>query len=145
MNITIRSPKTKAEWESYYELRYKILREPWGQPKGSEILADEEMAIHAIAINESQEILAVGRLQVNSPIQAQIRCMAVATKAQGLGVGKKIMAYLEEKAKSLGKKEIILDARENAVPFYKAIGYAIFAESYLLFNEIQHWKMQKNL
>lgn len=143
MNITVRPPETEAEWELYYELRYKVLREPWAQPKGSEVLTDEETAIHAIAINELQEVLAVGRLQINSPFQAQIRCMAVATKAQGQGVGKKIMAYLEEKAKTIGQQEIILDARENAVPFYKAIGYSIFAESYLLFDEIQHWKMRK--
>lgn len=145
MNIIIRPPETKAEWDAYYELRYTVLREPWAQPKGSEVLADEETAIHAIAINKLQEILAVGRLQINSPNQAQIRCMAVSAKAQRLGIGKKIMVYLEEKAKRNGQKEIILDARENAVPFYKANGYTIFAESYLLFNEIKHWKMKKLL
>ena len=44
-----------------------------------------------------------------------------------------------------GWTEIVLEARENAVPFYEAIGYTIVAESYLLFSEIQHYRMQKSL
>jgi hypothetical protein len=31
------------------------------------------------------------------------------------------------------------------VPFYRAIGYTIVAESYLLFGEIQHYRMKKAL
>jgi predicted GNAT family N-acyltransferase len=55
------------------------------------------------------------------------------------------MAYLEKEAKQKGWTEIVLEARENAVPFYQAIGYTIVAESYLLFGEIQHYRMQKNV
>jgi predicted GNAT family N-acyltransferase len=55
------------------------------------------------------------------------------------------MAYLEDQAKTKGWTEIVLEARENAVPFYKRIGYTINAESYLLFGEIQHYRMSKTL
>jgi predicted GNAT family N-acyltransferase len=55
------------------------------------------------------------------------------------------MVYLEEKARLKGWTEIVLEARENAVPFYKALGYTIITESYLLFGEIQHFRMQKQL
>ncbi len=36
MEIEIRSPKTELEWVNYYDLRYRILRQPWNQPIGSE-------------------------------------------------------------------------------------------------------------
>jgi predicted GNAT family N-acyltransferase len=55
------------------------------------------------------------------------------------------MNYLEELAQQKGIKEIILDARENAVKFYLSIGYEIFEDSYLLFGIIQHWKMRKEI
>jgi predicted GNAT family N-acyltransferase len=60
-------------------------------------------------------------------------------------VGKAIMLHLEEKAKEMRMQEIVLEARENAVPFYKSIGYVIEKESYLLFGEIQHYRMKKGI
>ena len=142
--MEIKSPQTDAEWKAYYALRFNVLREPWNQPLGSEILADEDQAIHAIAV-EDNEVLGVARMHESAEKQGQVRCVATATAAQGKGIGKGIMAYLEEQAKAKGWTEIVLEARENAVPFYEAIGYTIIAESYLLFGEIQHYRMKKAL
>ena len=142
--MEIKSPQTDAEWKAYYALRFNVLREPWNQPVGSEVLADEDQAIHAIAV-EDNEVLGVARMHESAEKQGQVRCVATATAAQGKGIGKAIMAYLEEQAKAKGWTEIVLEARENAVPFYQAIGYTIVAESYLLFGEIQHYRMSKTL
>jgi N-acetylglutamate synthase-like GNAT family acetyltransferase len=142
--MEIKSPQTDAEWKAYYALRFNVLREPWNQPLGSEVLADEDQAIHAIAVEEG-EVLGVARMHESAANQGQVRCVAIATAAQGKGIGKAIMAYVEEKARLKDWNEIVLEARENAVPFYQAIGYTIVAESYLLFGEIQHYRMKKNL
>lgn len=142
--LEIKSPVTDSDWKAYYALRFNVLREPWNQPLGSEVLADEDQAIHAMAI-EDNEVVGVARMHESAEKQGQVRCVATATEAQGKGIGKAMMAYLEEKAKQKGWTEIVLEARENAVPFYEAIGYTIVAESYLLFGEIQHYRMQKSL
>lgn len=142
--MEIKSPQTEAEWKAYYALRFTVLREPWNQPLGSEVLTDEDQAIHAIAM-EDGEVLGVARMHESAEKQGQVRCVAIATAAQGKGIGKAIMAYLEEKATQKGWTEIVLEARENAVPFYQAIGYNIVTESYLLFGEIQHYRMKKAL
>lgn len=142
--MIIKSPETQVEWEAYYRLRYKILREPWNQPIGSEVLADESVAIHAMVM-ENNEIIGVARMHKSGENQGQVRCVAVANKAQGKGVGKGIMKYLEGKAVKMGIQEVVLEARENAVPFYKSIGYTIEKESYLLFDKIQHYRMRKDL
>lgn len=142
--MTIKSPISQDDWENYYRLRFKILREPWNQPLGSEILADESEAIHAMVI-ENDQVIGVARMHPSREKQGQVRCVAVATKAQGKGVGKAIMLHLELKAKEMGMEEIVLEARENAVPFYKALGYEIEKESYLLFGEIQHYRMKKGI
>ena len=142
--LEIKSPQTDTDWKAYYALRFNVLREPWNQPHGSEVLADEDQAIHAIAV-AGEQVLGVARMHESAAKQGQVRCVAIATAAQGKGIGKAIMAYLEEKAVQKGWTEIVLEARENAVPFYQAIGYSIVAESYLLFGEIQHYRMQKAL
>ena len=142
--MIIKSPMSQDEWESYFRLRFTILREPWNQPLGSEVLADESEAIHAMVIEDDQ-IIGVARMHKSGENQGQVRCVAVAVEAQGKGVGKAIMLHLEGKAKEMGMQEIVLEARENAVPFYKSMGYVIEKESYLLFGEIQHYRMKKDI
>jgi len=52
---------------------------------------------------------------------------------------------METKADACACRTIVLDAREPAVGFYLKLGYMITEKSYLLFNEIQHFRMTKNL
>jgi GNAT superfamily N-acetyltransferase len=71
--------------------------------------------------------------------------MAVAEKAQGKGIGKLLVKAAEDKSKELGIKTITLQARENAVAFYKSCNYTVIKKTFLLFNSIQHYLMTKNL
>ena len=124
--LTIKMPATSEEWEQYYDLRFTVLREPWGQLKGSEVLTDEDQSDHAMVVDsENGKIVGVARMQMNSPTQGQVRCVAVSPEVQGRGVGKLLMNYLEQIAQEKGYEEIILDAREGAVKFYLSIGYKI--------------------
>ena len=65
---TLRSPKTVDELRQYYQLRWQILRKPWGQKQGSEQDEFEQQAIHKMVINEKGEVLAVGRLEKVRPM-----------------------------------------------------------------------------
>jgi len=139
-------PKSSEEFRKYYNLRYEVLRKPWGQPLGSERDEREETSIHRMIIDEKKrEVLAVGRLQFNSKDEAQIRYMAVANSYTGQGLGSNIISSLEEVARKNGNKWMILSARGNALQFYKNNGYGIVKKTHLLFNEIQHWLMRKEL
>jgi len=137
-------PITPKDFKAYYQLRFDVLRKPWNQPQGSEIDKDEDSSHHAF-IKHNNEVLAVCRMQLNSPEIAQLRYMAVDPKIQGKGLGKIIIQFLEDKSKELGATKVILHARENAVPFYKSCGYVLVEKSYLLFDEIQHYLMEKNV
>lgn len=137
-------PITKQDFEGYYQLRYDVLRKPWNQPLGSEIDKDEDSSYHAF-IKHNDEVIAVCRMQLNSPEIAQLRYMAVSPSMQGKGLGKIIIKFLEEKSKELGAQKVILHARENALPFYKSCGYGVVEKSYLLFDEIQHYLMEKSI
>ena len=144
--MKIIEPTTSEEFKKYYNLRYEILRKPWGQPPGSERDEGEETSIHRMIIdNKTGNALAVGRLQFNSTHEAQIRYMAVADDLQGKGLGSQIISALEDVARAKGIQRIILSARGNALQFYKNNGYEIVKKTHLLFGEIQHWLMGKEL
>lgn len=143
--MIVTSPQSKQDYDKYYQLRWEILRKPWSQPRGSEVTAEEDSCIHAMVLADSGELTGVARLQFNSPQVAQVRFVAVANDAQGKGVGRLLMEHLEKIAREKGATELILDARENAVPFYEKIDYHITEKTYLLFGEIQHYRMVKKL
>ena len=144
--MKIIEPTTSEEFKKYYNLRYEILRQPWGEPRGSERDEGEETSIHRMIIdNKTGNALAVGWLQFNSEDEAQIRYMAVADDLQGKGLGSQLISVLEDVARGKGIQRIILSARENALQFYKNNGYEIVKKTHLLFGEIQHWLMQKQI
>lgn len=143
--ITIKEPQTPKEFEAYYLLRYEVLRKPWNQPIGSEKDNNEDTSIHIMACNSNNEVLGVCRLQFNSPTEAQLRFMGVKENTQGLGIGKQLIFYAEHRAKQEGATKLILQAREIAVEFYKKCGYTIVEKSFLMWDEIQHFLMDKKL
>lgn len=145
MNYEIRSPATKREFESYYDLRWQILRAPWQQPKGSEIDELESQSIHRAVVDEKGDVVAVGRLHKVDQHSAQIRYMAVAEKAQGKGLGKQILNALLDIAKQQGVREIQLNAREQALTFYERLGFENLGKGHLLYGEIQHYSMKISL
>ena len=144
--MKIIEPNSSAEFEQYYNLRYEVLRKPWLQPKGSEKDDGDKSSIHRMIIDESNgKAVAVGRLQFNTSEEAQIRYMAVSENYQLKGYGNIIVKTLEDIALDKGIRNIILQARENALKFYWKNGYEIIEKSYLLFDEIQHWLMVKKI
>lgn len=145
MTTEIRQPQTEDEFKSYLLLRWQLLRAPWNQPQGSEVDDIEDQCFHLMAVNEDQEVIAVARLQYNSDSEAQIRYMAVAGSYQGQGIGRRLIKTMEQHASDTACRSIVLDAREPAVGFYQRLGYSIDEKSYLLFEQIQHFRMSKTL
>ena len=146
----IHPPRTPAEWAAYYQLRYAVLRQPWQQPPGSERCpADAQTdTVHALLLADGGDApvaLAVGMLQRVDARQGQIRFMAVAPAATGAGLGRRVVAYLEHEARTMGLVETVLHARETAVGFYERLGYALVAPSHTLFGVLPHFLMRKNL
>ena len=142
---TLRAPSNADELKKYYQLRWQILRKPWKQELGSEQDDQEQYAIHRMIIDDKGKVTAVGRLEKLAWQQGQIRYMAVDEKEQGQGLGKEIINELELQASKLGMKEIYLNAREGALPFYEKLGYENEGYSYTLFDDVKHYRMLKKL
>lgn len=143
MGIEIRAPKTSEEWEDYYDLRYRILREPLDQPRGSERNEGDETGEH-FALYDNGILKAIARLDRSGENIAQVRFVAVEGDQQGKGYGRLIMQATEESSKQRGDVKMILHARDYAVNFYLKLGYTLIEPSHKLFGVLQHFLMEKN-
>lgn len=145
MSKRIAAPASKEEFDKYYQLRWEVLRKPWGQPFGSEKDDVEAISEHLMCIDESGEIIGVCRVHFNSETEAQIRYMAVQPSLQMRGAGKMLAVNAIEIAKLRGAKRLVLHAREQVVGFYEKCGFKVVEKSYVLFGGIQHYLMEMHL
>jgi len=143
--IQINSPVTDKDFAEYYDLRWRILRAPWNQPRGSERDEWEDNAIHICARDDNGHLVGAGRMHTNSSGETWIRYMATEANCRGQGVGSAICQALEKAANQSGKSIIKLNAREHAVPFYIKQGFVVIGEGPTMYNEIHHKTMQKIL
>jgi len=142
---SVKIASTNQQLNSILKLRYEVLRKPWSQTIDSASDQLEHKSINAFIQNNKGVFIACGRLQENENKIGQIRFMAVDQNYQGKGLGKLIITSLEEKAKDLQLNKIQLQARENAVSFYKNNGYVMIEKTFLLWDQIQHFLMEKQI
>ncbi|WP_085300624.1 bifunctional GNAT family N-acetyltransferase/hotdog fold thioesterase [Cognaticolwellia mytili] len=140
-----RAPKNQTELNAYYQLRWKILRSPWQQPKGSEKDEFESQSYHRVILDDMDNVVGVGRLHKTAQNSAQVRFMAIADNAQGKGLGKLLLEEFEKVARQVGVTQIELKARENVVGFYLQLGYQEQGFSHTLYDVVHHTKMCKEL
>ena len=144
--IKISSPKTRDEFKAYYELRYKVLREPWGMQRGSEKDDYEPISDHYMAIDEdSGEMVGVVKLFEKEPGLGWFSHLAVKDNWQRKGIGKLLINFIEEKAKEKGYQALGCLSRLNTTAFFEKEGYTVVGLPlhYLGTNQVV-W-MQKSL
>ncbi|MGB5528874.1 MAG: GNAT family N-acetyltransferase [Ignavibacteriaceae bacterium] len=141
--MIVRPPKTPEEFERYRDLRWRILRAPWNQPRITE-QDDLENDDFPIMVCEVDGIpIGVGRAHFITDNEAQIRSISVEEEWSGKGIGTIVLKELEKIVTAKGAKRIIIHARNDAVEFYKKNGYKAVEPSYTLFGEIEHTLMEK--
>jgi ribosomal protein S18 acetylase RimI-like enzyme len=143
--VQVLEPSTSDDFRRYYALRWKILRAPWDQPRGSERDPLDESSVHLMLVDTGHRILGVGRLHFNTIREAQIRYMAIDIPCQRMGLGSLLLSALETRALALGAATLVLDARESALGFYRKHGYIACGSGHVLFNRIAHLRMSKSL
>jgi GNAT superfamily N-acetyltransferase len=104
-------------YQECLNIRYEVLRKPLGMDIKPEEKESDKRATHILAQVDGR---AVGTVSL---IDNRLRQMAVIDGQQGLGIGAELVRHLEKVAKGQGVREVILDARFNAIPFYEKLGY----------------------
>ena len=141
--MIVRPPKTPEEFQRYRDLRWKILRAPFNQPKITEEddVGTEDFPIMVCELDCIP--IGVGRAHFISEDEAQIRSISVEPELEGKGVGSIVLKELEKIVTEKGARRIIIHSRNSAIEFYKKNGYKEVEPSYTLFDEIEHTLMEK--
>jgi len=123
--ITITSPTTKAHFKAYYALRYKVLREPGGHPKGTEKDDYEPISDHFMAVDETGEVVGAVKLYEKAPGVGHLSHMVVSPDHQHKGIGRMLMKHIEQKAREKGYKTLGTMSRLTATSFFEKHGFKI--------------------
>ena len=131
------------EYEVEVALRDLILRRPLGLSFSADQLHAEADSCH-LGCYIDDEMIGCLVLKPIDDGNVQMRQVAVVERMQGRGIGKQMVKYSEALAKKKGFREMVLHARETAVPFYESLGYTKVGNRFIEVT-LPHWTMEKVL
>lgn len=146
-NLTMQTQEIEFATPAFDEnlrLRNDILRVPLNMEFYAEDIAEEWNSTHLGCYDGSGELMGSLIMKDVGNGQVKMRQVAVANKFQNRGVGHNMVAASEVWAKENNFSEIVLNAREVAVPFYLKQDYEQIGER---FEEvgIPHFKLRKKI
>ena len=122
---TIKTPKSRDDFKAYYALRYRVLREPFGYPKGTEKDDYEPISEHFMAISENGEVVGVAKLYEKAEGVGHVSHLAVAPDYQHKGIGHLLLQNMEQRAREKGFKIIGTTARTTASAYFERYGFRV--------------------
>jgi len=126
--IEVRLARSAKDVEQCLRLRWTVFVEEQGVRPSLELDGhDKTDAVHALALVDGVPCGA-GRLIFIAPGVARIQRMAVIDDARGRGVGKALLAFLEDEARRRGATRLTLWAQVQAQAFYEKAGYTASGE-----------------
>lgn len=124
--INIKIPRTREDFKAYYDLRYRVLRQPWGQVKDTEKDDYEPISQHFMAVDEdSGDIVGVVKVFEKSPGMGWVSHLAVDYKYQKKGIGKMLLQAVELASRESGYKILGCMSRLNTTAYFEKLGFQI--------------------
>jgi N-acetylglutamate synthase-like GNAT family acetyltransferase len=144
--IIIKIPKTREEFKAYYELRYAVLRKPWGQPRDTEKDDYEPISQHFMAVDEQTgKVVGVVKLFEKSAGVGWFSHLAVDQQFQRKGIGLKLLETVESAAKQNGYTVLGCMARLNTTAYFEKRGFTIVGLPSHYFGTTQVVWMEKKI
>jgi predicted GNAT family N-acyltransferase len=137
------APHGGEQYADMVQLRDAVLRKPLGLAFSSEELAAESDSIH-LGCWQDDELVGCLILKPDADGRVRMRQVAVKTEQQGRGIGRVLVVFCEELARARGFREMVLHARETALPFYAKLGYATEGQRFVEVG-LPHFQMRKVL
>ena len=141
--IEVRLAQSTKDIEQCLRLRWTVFVEEQGVRPSLELDGLDSQAVHALALLDGVPC-GTGRLIFAAPGVARVQRMAVIDDARGHGVGKALLAFLEEEARHRGATKLTLSAQTRVVPFYEKAGYTACGAPFDDGTAILHVSMEKS-
>ncbi|MDO5027882.1 MAG: GNAT family N-acetyltransferase [Bacillota bacterium] len=128
-------------YEETIDLRNEYFRKPQGlNIRDEDLSGDADLHMYGAYIDD--RLMGTVFYKDLNDETAQVKALIVDEKYRGLGYGKFLMNFVEEKIRDQGYKEAILQGRVSAQGLYEKLGYKGISEVFD-FNTIPHLWMKK--
>ena len=138
-------PTSEQDFDDYFMLRWKMLREPWKYPLGSEKDEYEQVSQHRMIRNPAGAVIAIGRVHMNTAEEAQVRHVAVEKAYQGKGLAKMLVSSLEAVARAEGAVRIVTNSTQASIALFISMGFEAQSGATKELGEQQRQQMVKKL
>lgn len=145
MNSQIKIEISKKQ--EHIERALKIRRDVFASEQGikAELNLDpyDDGAFHALAYLED-EIIGTARLVQETDSLGYIARVSVVKEYRSLGVGKKLIQALEEKAKTISIQKLVIFAHKHLEQYYRKLDYQFICSAGII-NDHQLIQMEKKV
>jgi predicted GNAT family N-acyltransferase len=142
--VNVRPAESEKDRQLCLSLRWTVFVEEQGVPPSLEVDEhDRTDAVHALATWNGVPA-GTGRFVLDGKGAAKIGRMAVVDDVRGSGIGRALLAFLEEQARARGAAKLQLWAQVSARPFYEKAGYRVVSEKPFDDAGIPHVAMEKH-
>jgi len=132
-----------ADLSGAFDVRRQVFVREQGISEDLTFDNNERDALHLV-VNDGERVIGTARVRFLGNNQAKLERMAVTKAFRNKGIGRGIIAFLDEELRGKQVQQLVIHAQEGAIAFYKSCG---FLESGSPFFEagIKHIKMFRRL
>lgn len=145
MNTVWTNDLNSDTYRDALQVRKEVFVEEQSIDINIEIDKYESDCLHMVGYDESNNPIYTARLLALTPNAAKLQRVAIVKAYRGTGLGRELMAAVEEKARQENFSQIILGAQKHATGFYEALGYQPMDAPEYLDADIVHIDMEKNI
>ncbi len=133
----LREVRDDQDQQALHALRRQVFIQEQNVAEDEEWDGRDAESVQLLIENHDGEVVATGRLLP----EGRIGRMAVRKDVRGQGLGAMLMRSFIERSKSLGMKNLVLDAQVHAIPFYEKFAFVVVSDVFLDAG-IEHRRMQ---
>ncbi len=121
---------SQADRAACLTLRREVFIDEQGVSEADELDDEDDRCLHVLVVDDHGTAIGTARLNRKEPGIGKVQRVAVTRALRGHGVGRAVMAFVEQEAKRRGDHTLVLGAQHTAIPFYERLGYTAYGPSY---------------
>jgi predicted GNAT family N-acyltransferase len=129
--ITIRAASTTQDIDECFRIREEVFVVEQNVPVDLERDEHDSKALHFIALADGQSVGTARVVLGDNGTSAKIGRVAVCRSNRGFGIGKLLIAAIEESPDLRHVHNFLLDAQMHALQFYARLGYEAYGEEFI--------------
>jgi predicted GNAT family N-acyltransferase len=141
--LTYKLMASDADLREAFDVRRQVFVGEQGISEGLVFDNNDREALHVV-VEDGAQIIGTARVRFLGKKQAKLERMAVAKAFRHKGIGRGIIAFLDEELRNKQVQQLVIHAQEGAIEFYKSCGFKESGSPFWEAN-IKHIKMYRRL